>query len=340
MQQPAVTSLTRPEGMQASGKAARVLAALASLKLTATGLALLAAAIVLAHLVQPAAAWILSMPLALLAANLGAAVAVTPSFRRQAPLLVFHLALLVLMVLVVASRLTYFNAGGEVATGEEFAGELIYKEHGPLHRLQLDGVAFTNEGFEIDYAPGLYRGETRNRVRWRDAHGAEQVSVIGDHTPLVLEGYRFYTTSNKGFAPVFLWRPEGGEPRRGTVHMPSYPLLQFQQEVEWTPPDTQTRVMLKLKLDEALIDPEKASRFRMPSTHRIEIEVGGKVDVLAPGDAIALAGGHLKYEGLTTWMGYLIFYDWTLPWLLAASFVAAASLGWHYWPRVFGRPWT
>ena len=64
----------------------------------------------------------------------------------------------------------------------------------------------------------------------------KKAGIIGDQTPLVLEGYRFYTTSNKGFAPVFVWQPAGGAAERGSVHLPPYPVLQFAQQVEWTPP--------------------------------------------------------------------------------------------------------
>ena len=51
---------------------------------------------------------------------------------------------------------------------------------------------------------------------------------------------------------------------------------------------------------------------------------------------MTLDEGILVYEGLTTWMGYKVFYDPTLPWLLAAALVAIAALGAFFWRR-FGR---
>ena len=38
-------------------------------------------------------------------------------------------------------------------------------------------------------------------------------------------------------------------------------------------------------------------------------------------------------------MGYVVYSDWTLPWLLAAATLAAAALGWHFWRRFAMRPW-
>jgi len=175
-------------------------------------------------------------------------------------------------------------------------------------------------------------------VRWRSARG-EETGVIGDQTPLVLEGYRFYTTSNKGFAPVFVWQRTGAPAQRGSVHLPPYPVLQFAQQAQWTLPGTERSLTVRLPLDEELIDYERASRFSLPPSRAIEVVHGGKTQTLQPGASLELAEGRLRYEGLTTWMGYAVFFDWTLPWLAAAAVLAALALGWHFWRRFAARPW-
>jgi cytochrome c biogenesis protein len=38
-------------------------------------------------------------------------------------------------------------------------------------------------------------------------------------------------------------------------------------------------------------------------------------------------------------MGYSVFYDWTMPWLLAACTLAVLALGWHFWSKFSVRPW-
>ena len=314
------------------------MSALASLRLTAAALVLLAAGVLWAYLDRRYSVPAMVAPMALLALNLGAAILINPKFRRQGALLVFHVALLVLVLLAAAGRLTYLNGRVELAVGEAFTGELLDAERGPLHSGSLERAAFRNEGFEIDYAPQWKRLETRNHVRWRGARG-EEVGVIGDQTPLVLEGYRFYTTSNKGFAPVFVWQPASGPAQRGSVHLPPYPVMQFGQQVEWILPGTKQTVTVKLPLDGELIDYGTRSGFRLPSNQAVELTVEKRQHSLAPGATLELAGGRLRYEGLTTWMGYVVFYDWTLPWLLAAALAAAGALGWHFWRRFAARPW-
>lgn len=301
---------------------------LSSLKLTLAGFAALGLGVLWGS------AWAIAAPLLLLAANLGAAILVNPLFRTQLPLLVFHLALLALAGLAAAGRLTHLKGRVELSTGEAFAGVLAHEEGGPLHRSRLRRVSFTNEGFSISYSPGLNRNETRNRVSW-----AQGEQVIGDQEPLQLEGYRFYTSSNKGFAPVVTWRAPDGSAHRGTIHLPSYPMYDYRQVQEWTPPAASQALWLMLDFDEVLIDPQRRSEFRLPREHSLVVRAGERRAVLAPGDALAIAGGELRYEGLTSWMGYNVFYDWTLPWMLAAALLATASLGWHYWRKFSLQAW-
>ena len=42
--------------------------------------------------------------------------------------------------------------------------------------------------------------------------------MVGDDTPLVLDGYRLYTTSNKGFAPLLTWQQNGAPAVHGVLH--------------------------------------------------------------------------------------------------------------------------
>ena len=307
------------------------MSALASLKLTAFALVLLAAG------VAGGAAWAIAAPMLLLGVNLCAAIVAQPSFKRHAALLVFHLALAALAILAAAGQLTFLKGRVELTTGEAFGGELLHREQGALHRSRLDDVLFVNAGFEIDYAPHLKRGETRNTVRWRDEAGVERAAVIGDQAPLLIHGYRFYTTPNKGFAALLVWRKDG-RAQRGCVHLPSYPAWHNVQAADWTPPGSSERITFRLQM-EPMADAERAWRLRLPATHRLEIEAAGVRHGLAPGETLEIGGGALRYEGLTTWMGYSVFYDWTLPWLLAAAIVAALSLGWHFWQRFAARPW-
>jgi hypothetical protein len=302
----------------------RLMAHFGSLRTTLALLALLAVVV----LARPAFAP-LAVGLGLLGVNLIAALFVHPLLRRQLPLLVFHLALLALLLLVGAGRMGALDGRFELTQGVPFDGQLLDKTAGPLYDPALHRLAFAHDGFEIDYAPGRQRGTTRNCVRWRGHDGTARSAVIGDHRPLVIDGHRIYTSPNKGFAPVLRWQPDHGDALIGAVHLPSFPANELRQSRAWTLPDGR-EVWVLLQFDETLIDPAKASAFRLPEAHRLVVRSGELRAVLAPGERLSIAGGSLVYEGLHTWMGYRVAYDPTLPWLLAASLLAALALAWHY----------
>jgi cytochrome c biogenesis protein len=314
------------------------LATLASPRLTLVAIVLLGAGawIVAERPDESAFSFELILPLTLLSLNLVAAVMTNRVFRRQPALLVFHLALLSLVLLGAASRLTYLEGTTELAVGQSFPG-LVERKQGIWHRGRLDDVEFVNQGFSVSYREQLRRDKTINRVVWRDELGFERRAEIGDQTPLVLHGYRFYTTSNKGFAALFRWEPAQGEPQLGSVNFPSYPLHAKRQKSAWRLGIDDIQVALNI--DEQLIDPSKDSKFRMPQRHTVTLDLEWRVATLSPGEALLLPSGRLVYVGLSTWMGYAVTYDWTVPWLLAACVLAVLALGWHFWSKFSLRPW-
>jgi hypothetical protein len=315
--------------------------ALASLKLTLAALVFFAAGILYAYFTDGHTTLALVLPLLLLSLNLIAAVATNPVFRRSGPLLLFHLALIAIILLIAAGRLSYLKGRLELAEGEEFSGTLTQADVGIWHRSSLDKVVFSNEGFKISYEQGVRRGKTRNTVRYIDSSGHEQHLEIGDQTPLVLQSYRFYTSPNKGFAPAFLWYPAaGGAPLLGTVHLPSYPIHEYDQASDWQLPGTDIKVWTALQFNEILLDPEAPSEFKLPQRYRLIVRIGELRRELQPGEAIDLPQGRLVYDGLRTWMGYTVFYDWTIHWLLAACVLAVAALSWHFWRKFAARPWN
>jgi cytochrome c biogenesis protein ResB len=302
----------------------RLVAHVGSLRSTLAGFALLGVVV----FAQPS--WTpLAAVMGLLALNLAAAVVVHPAFRRQLPLLVAHLALLVLVLAAGLGRLLALDGRFELTEGVPFDGSLLDRDSGVLHRERLTQLQFRHHGFEIDYAPGRKRGATRNPVSWLDAQGRPQHAVIGDHVPLVLDGHRFYTSPNKGFAPILRWLPQQGEPQRGAVHLPSYPVHELRQSQQWNLPDGR-ELWVMLQVDETLIPADRAASFALPRGQRLIVRLGADRHELVPGQAVGVPGGTLVYERLSTWMGYRVAYDPTLPWLLAASVLAALALLWHY----------
>ncbi|MBI2307341.1 MAG: cytochrome c biogenesis protein ResB [Rhodocyclales bacterium] len=319
----------------------RLLRLAGSLKFALINLAALFVGVCVAYLSDSRTVWALVVPLASSAVNLLAAMLTNAVFRRQLPLLVFHLALLAVIVLVALGRLTYLKGAAEVVDGGSFDGVLATREAGPFHGDAIAALSFASHGFTIDYAPGIRRGATRNEVAFRNAAGRLETRIIGDQQPLVLAGYRFYTSHNKGFAPTFVWHPAaGGVPQLGAVHLPAYPLHEYRQAREWVIPGTATVVWTMLQFQEIILDPDKADQFKLPGEHDLVVRIGEQRWQLQPGMSVSLPAGRLEYVGLRGWMGYTVFYDWTIPWLLAAALAAAFSLGWHYWRKFAARPWN
>ena len=315
-----------------------VLAA-ASLRLTPLWMVLLGISSVSVYKFNDSAAPWLAVPLLLLAGNLIAAVATNRIFRLQLPLLVFHLALIALVMLAAMGRLSYLNGNTEVTEGAAFEG-LKNMDAGPLHWGRLEQLHFVNDGFVINYMAGPILDRNRSRVRWQGSDGRERVGEIEANHPLVLFGYRIYPTSNKGFAPLFVWQAKGIQPLLAAVHLPSYPANAATQAQTWRPAGSQTDLWVMLQVDENLIPPDRPSKFRLPDNRTLVLRREDTRYELQPGDKIVLPDGTLEYRELRTWMGYRVFYDWTIPWMLAACGVAILSMGWHFWGKFASRPWN
>lgn len=296
---------------------------LASHALTLMGLAMLAAA----------AWWLRDDPqalgpmlgaFALLAVNLAAALITRPRLRREPGLLVLHLALLALLLLAGGGRLARYEAQVELADGQALADAVpAILVRGPWHSAAMAGVDFIQGPFTVDYGPGLRRGDTRSQVRV-----AGETRWVGDTAPLVLDGYRFTTTHNKGYAALLAWIPERGEVIRGAVNMPGYPLFEGHQENRFQPPGGAV-LDLALVLDRS---PPLDQAWRLDSRQAagwLRLRRAGVEYRLAPGDSLALPGGRLVLEGWRGWMGYRVFHDPTLPWLFACACLAVGGLFWH-----------
>lgn len=274
--------------------------------------------------------WVLVVPMALLAVNLLAAICTNPRINRRPGLLVFHVGLLTVLLLAGYGRLTHMDAHLEITRGTPFDASTIHDvRKGPFHHGDLKDVKFVEGAFTVDYRAGMVRGLTHNHILVPDKNGGWVQKDIGDDRPLVANGYRFYTTFNKGFSPILTWIPKGGKPITGTVNMPSYPLFSFRQENTWTPPHgKKIKLWLRLKTgmkvkQDWVLDSDKA-------TGTLVIKTGGKRVELNPGEQIRLDGGVLRYEDLTTWMGFKIFYDPTLKPLFITAIISVLGLAAHF----------
>jgi hypothetical protein len=302
---------------------------LASTRLTTAGCVLLGLGVAAAQAWPAAAYWLIAAPLGLLAVNLAFAMCLHPRLRRGG-LGLFHACLLACLLLAAWSRLTHFDGHVFIADGQEFDAAAVNTDaRGPWHGDGLQRIAFRQGSFSVNYAPGVKRRQTLSRV---EVAGDRQWREIGDDTPLVLDGYRFYTTYNKGFAPVLTWTATDGAPVTGAVMLPSYPLNDFQQVHHWTAPGG---AVWSFALRAPPLEEDKAWTLAPDRMDALLVaEIAGQRHELRPGEEVRTSAGVLRYEWLAGWMGYRIFYDMTMMPLLWISLLGVAGLAWHLWKRV------
>ncbi|NNJ95403.1 MAG: hypothetical protein HKP57_11700 [Halobacteria archaeon] len=304
---------------------------LASLKLTLLGIIALLLGVLLSYFSREHSSLYINLPLALLAANLLAAIVFNPRIRQNTGLLMFHICLLMIALLTMLSQLTSMKGRVEIVQGTAFdANSVTLTKQGAWHPLdRLQRVGFVQGDITVDYVAGLRRGATRSQLL---PAGSDAV-VIGDNLAFTSQGYRFYTSSNKGFAAIINWYSKEGQIARGAIHFPSYPLYDWKQHNQWQAPSGE-RLDFRLMIETPL-DSERDWTLRNTENGTMELILPDKtVRTLKPGEYIQLDHGLLEFEAIRMWMGYKIFFDPFLAWFFAAALVGVAGLGWHYYLKL------
>ena len=274
--------------------------------------------------------------------NLLAGLVAHATLRAQPMLFAFHAMLAVLVLLIGLDRLTALKGHVEVTEGAIFDPALATIEAGPLHPYALDQVAFVQGAFEIQYLPGMKRRETVSLLSVPAGAGEWREVRVGDDDPLIAGNYRFYTSFNKGFAPVITYTGADGQSVTGAVHMPSYPLRDFDQGNEWRPPGwgpEREPVKLWLSLPEPVYDEDNAWTFRKPTDPALVIIDGEERHELTLGQGATLAGGAtFRFDSLSSWMGYTITANLFNAWMMAVAITACLALAVHLGQKFLPQP--
>lgn len=303
-----------------------ILTKLASLRLTLAGLAALVVTVLAVYRQGGPALYWVAAPLGCLALNLLAAVLTNRAFRLQPPLLVFHVALLAVLLLAALGLLTRYEGRIELAEGTRFeAGRVESVNRGWLHRSKLGDVDVVQGDIEVDYANGLQRATTRSDIVL-DGESRQ----IGDRIAAEAAGYRVQTTFNKGYALVLVWDDGMSPPVAGTVHFPSYPEFEWKQGNEWITPSGET-VHLELVLDRRVPHSGPWTLHSGATGYAVLLHRSGHASRrLGPGDTVPLRGGRVTVAELRLWMGYRVDANPLLPWMLTAAFLALLALALHF----------
>jgi len=309
----------------------RLLAKLASLRITLAGIVLLITIALLTHRSGGSMLNWLSLPLGLLSMNLLAAILTNRTFRLQSALLSFHIGLFIVLLLVSGGLLTGLHGRIELVEGEDFdlhRVEVI--SAGPLHQNTLRDIHFRQGPIEVQYESGLQRGSTRSRIDWLRRDRQEASFVAGDRQGLSAGSYRFKPTFNKGFAMLLEWHGEDGARGLGAINFPSFPEYEWSQRNSWTTPAGET-IAFELRLPERVPQADAWTLRSADRSYTVTIDSGsGTPLILADGDSIDVDGGSLTVSGLRMWIGYRIDSNPFLPWILAAALFSVVSLGAHF----------
>lgn len=304
---------------------------LASLKLTLAGMSGLAAGVLVSYRDEGASVMWLVAPLLLMAVNLLCALMVNPSFRQYPALFIFHVCLLAVVLLSAWGQMTSLEGRVELVVGQSFTPETARLDRqGDWHpRERLASVDFVQGPFRVEYASGLKRGRTENQVFINAGMPGQRTEVFGDNIPFRHAGYRFYTTSNKGFAAVLVWTGNNGEVQRGAVHFPSYPLHDWNQVNRWTSPRGE-QIELRLHLPDKLAHDRDWVLSSADTGVSLAISLNGRSVVMEKGIPVSTGNGTLQLEDISMWMGYEIFYNPVLPWLLVAAIIGVLSMARYF----------
>jgi hypothetical protein len=245
---------------------------------------------------------------------------------RRGGLGLFHACLLLGMVAVAWGRLQHYEGRVELTQGAAFEATVVETmSRGPWNDGALARLQFEQGPWQVHYAPGMRRAQTVSELL---VAGRSTPQRVGDTEPLVVDGYRFYTTHNKGFAPLLRWQGVGREAVTGAVHLPSYPLFDHKQEQEWRTPEG-VLVKLWLRLD---TPPAEQSAWVFDPTAvaaTLVVELQGRRVELRPGQEAFSPLGTLRYERLLGWMGYRIHHDPVLVPLFWLALLAIVGLARH-----------
>lgn len=278
-------------------------------------------------------AWLVAGPLLLLSVNLLVALVRYRRFRRDRPLLLLHLALLVMVLVLAVGQLVGMEGRVRLVDGTAFDGALHTMRAGPLYPGGATDIRYTHLGFERLYREGGEPNGSGLRLRWLANDGALVEALVRPDQPLVLDDHQVYPMRSRGHVARLRWMPDQGPGLDVELPMPDWTGDVEGQSLTWQPPGVDRPLWFGLDFAEAPLDPRYAGREPGEAGELVRLVVrdGASRILLAPGVPVRMGtAGRIELLEMGAWHGFRIIYDPAGPWLLAAGLLATLGLGWYY----------
>ena len=277
----------------------------------------------------------LALGYVLLVVNLVFAILVREKIKSSPFLLLFHIALLLMLLAIGFSRLTYFKGWVEISPNMPITEPTGVISKGPWHPNAFKNTRVTLAGFSARYAAdGRYQATDSLLLV-----GAKEKRVfVSDAKTANILGYQFTRSFNIGFALSFVWMANDGTLVQGLSHFPSMTAYPETQGLELDLPLLQKPLWVGLDVQSdrlSYFSPE----FRVPKAYRFELMASnGRHDVRV-GETVDLPEGAIKIMALVPWVGYELYYDPSIYFLLFSALIGVFALAVFLWQRQTTSSW-
>ena len=312
----------------------KILNALSGLPLTLLGLILFLGGVLPVVTGKMAATTALAPGYSLLVLNLVFAILIREKIRNSLPLLLFHLCLLLMLLSVGVSRLTYFKGWVEIAVDHPITEPSGVISKGPWHPNRFTNTRVALMDFSAEYRESGGRKSQKSVIQVGDG---KLVRVDDAETADIL-GYQFTVSNNVGFALEFMWIGNDGNLIQGIKHFPSQTAYPETQGIDLPLPGVEKPIWIGLDIVSKRQDfftPE----FRVPDDYSYTVMAANRGESVAPNGAIALPEGRLVLNGLVPWIGYELYYDPSIYFLLFTSLIGVCALAIFLWQRQGKTSW-
>ena len=313
----------------------KLLAWLSGLPLTLLGLVTFLAGVLPVVTGYVSATSGLALGYSLLLINLVFAILVREKIKNNPFLLLFHMALLLMLLAVGVSRLTYFKGWVEISLDMPITEPTGVISKGPWHPNAFKKTRVALLDFEANYgSDGRYQS-IRSLLQ---VGNSQQPTLIADSQTADILGYQFTQSSNIGFALSFVWMATDGTLVQGVSHFPSQTAYPETQGIDLQLPGVEKSIWIGLDIVSKRQDfftPE----FHVPEDYSYTVMSTSGPQMVTPNSAVSLPEGQLMLNGLVPWIGYDLYYDPSIYFLLFTSLIGVCALAIFLWQRQVKTSW-